>query len=81
MNSSRLRGAVSLALGLSMAATGVSCSTSPYERCLGIPAGTAVASLPLDGHGFVEGSPLTPPEMRALRCCYPSFRDAGICPG
>src|SRR5215470_2972331 len=78
---SRARLAVSVALGLSMAATAVSCSTSSYERCLGVPVGTSVNSLPLTSGGFVEGSPLAPTELRALRCCYPTFRDGGICPG
>jgi hypothetical protein len=76
-----IRRTILLVVGVSVGSTAMSCSTPSYERCLGIPPGTPASSLPLQGHGYTEGSPLEPTELHALRCCYPTFRDAGICPG
>ncbi|HEY1418440.1 MAG TPA: hypothetical protein VGF41_11055 [Myxococcaceae bacterium] len=77
-----IRRTILLVLGVSMFTMAVSCSTSSFERCAAIPAGTPTSSLPLVGRsGYVEGSPITPTELLALQCCYPIFRDGGICPG
>jgi hypothetical protein len=77
-----IRRTILLVLGVSMFTTAMSCFGSSFERCEAIPAGTPASSLPPLGRGgYVEGSPLAPPELLALQCCYPTFRDGGICPG